>query len=137
MKGREAFTPWGRHVRDFWDHRNDENVLCLKFEDTVKDMSGTVRKIAEFLSRELSEDDVKQICEHCSIENMKKNEMTNGDHHEEYVTDPSIALNKKHGGLIYTTGGGWRVEVTDEMHALMKDEMEQYFIGSGLTFNTM
>ena len=138
MKGREPYTPWGRHVRDFWDHRNDENVLFLKFEETVNDMSGTVRKIAEFLNRELSEDDVKQICEHCSIENMKKNKMTNGDHHEEYVPGTSIAFNKNNSGLINTgTGGGWRGEVTNEMYALMKDEMEKYFTGSGLTFNTM
>ena len=138
MKGREPYTPWGRHVRDFWDHRNDENVLFLKFEDTVKDMPGTVRKIAEFLNRELSEADVKRICEHCSVENMKMNEMTNGDYRPEYVPGTSIRYNKNHGSLINTgTGGGWRGAVTDEMYALMKDEMEKYFTGSGLTFNTM
>ena len=138
MKEREPYTPWGRHVREFWNNKKDENVLFLRFEDTVKDMPGTVRRIAKFLNRELSEENVKQICEHCSIENMKKNEMTNGEYHGEYAADISVEFNANHGGLINTgAGGGWRDKVTDEMHALMQDEMEKYFAGSGLTFKNM
>ena len=135
MDGREPWTPWGRHVREFWDQRNDENVLFLKFEDTVEDMAGTVRRIAEFLGRELSEENVKKICDHCSIENMKKNEMTNGDY---FVDVADFEMAPDHGGLINSgKGGGWRDHVTDEMHALMKGEMEKYFSGSGLTFKHM
>ena len=137
LAGREPYTPWGRHVREFWDHRNDENILFLKFEDTVKDMPRTVRKIAEYLNRKLSEEDIKKICDHCSIENMKKNQMTNGDYGDDYAADTSIEYNKNHGGLINTgIGGAWRDHVTEEMNALMNEEMEKHFAGSGLTFNT-
>ena len=28
--------PWWTHVRQYWDHKNDENILFLKYEDTNK-----------------------------------------------------------------------------------------------------
>ena len=30
------YTPWTRHVREYWERRNDGNILFLKFEETVK-----------------------------------------------------------------------------------------------------
>ena len=135
MEGKEPRTPWGSHVRQYWDHKDDENILFIKFEETVQDMPGTIRKIAEFLDKELTEEDVRRICEHCSINNMKKREIEdrkNWDH----VHGTSIKTNDRHGGLINSgTGGGWRGHVTDEMRALMKAEMEKHLSGSGLTFN--
>lgn len=60
-------------------------------------MPGTVTKIADFLSRELTDEDINKICEHCSIENMKKNEMTNFAYYKQHRE-----AKEDHGGLINT-----------------------------------
>ena len=28
--------PWGRHVREYWEHRNDGNILFLQFEKLIQ-----------------------------------------------------------------------------------------------------
>ena len=71
MASQLPYTPWGRHVREFWDHKDDGNILFLKFKDTVRDMPGTVQKIARFLDRQLSDEDIDKICDHCNIGNIK------------------------------------------------------------------
>ena len=137
MQGREPWTPWGRHVREFWDHKDDKNILFLKFEDTVKDMPGAIRKVAKFLNEDLTEQDIKRICEHCSIENMKMMDIADIAG-AEYLHGTNLELGKNHGGFVNTgTGGGWRGQTTDEMCAQMKEEMEKSLAGSGLTFNTV
>ena len=134
MASRLPYTPWGRHVREFWDHKDDGNILFLKFEDTVRDMPGTVRKIARFLDRQLSDDDIDKICEHCSIGNMKKNEMTNLTYFKQHTT---LNLSETHGGHVNTgTGGAWRGRMTEEMDMLIQEMIEKHLAGSGLTFDT-
>ena len=44
-----------------------------------KDLKGTVEKLAQFLGRSLSEDDIAKVVDHCTFANMKKNPMTSPD----------------------------------------------------------
>ena len=44
----------------------------------LQDMSATVRKLSGFLGTTRTDDEISRIVEHCHIENMKKNEATNG-----------------------------------------------------------
>ncbi|XP_060603047.1 sulfotransferase 4A1-like [Ruditapes philippinarum] len=83
-------SPWAAHVREFQEHKNDENVLILKYEDIIKDKVSEVRKIASFLNRDLSADDIAKIVEYVDIENMRKNGMVNFAVQEEvWSTDKS------------------------------------------------
>lgn len=50
IKGNAYYGSWYDHVAEWWTHRNDENVLFLWYEDLLRDLSGSVRKIAAFLS---------------------------------------------------------------------------------------
>merc|ERR1719446_315419 len=34
---------------EWWNHRNDSNVLLLFYDDILEDHAGTVRRIAEFM----------------------------------------------------------------------------------------
>lgn len=50
----------------------------------AQDRPTAIRRIAEFLGRDLCDKDVERISEHCSLENMKNNEMTNFSYIEQY-----------------------------------------------------
>ena len=52
-------------------------VLLLKYEDMVKDLNGSVRRVAKFLEKDLSEDVIQRITEHTTFNNMAANKMTN------------------------------------------------------------
>lgn len=43
----------------------------------LQDINSSIRKIADFLGKSLSEADVSKIAEHCQFKNMKNNEMLN------------------------------------------------------------
>lgn len=72
-----AYTPWWRHVLDFWNQRQEDNVLFIKYEDLQKDTASVIRTIANFLGKPLTDEQVEFIKDYCSFEKMKTNDMTN------------------------------------------------------------
>jgi len=56
--------PWFLHAKG-WVEGMRSNTLFLFYEDIVKDMGGSARKIAQFMGRELSEEGEKQVVERC------------------------------------------------------------------------
>ncbi|HEX9941430.1 MAG TPA: sulfotransferase domain-containing protein [Thermoanaerobaculia bacterium] len=41
LAGRTLFGSWFKHLESWWPHRNNPNVLFLRFEDVVADLEGT------------------------------------------------------------------------------------------------
>ncbi|XP_070560853.1 sulfotransferase 1B1-like [Ptychodera flava] len=71
------YGSWFDHVLTWWQHRDDENVLFLKYEDMKKDPQGAVKSIADFLDVSLTEEAIDNIVEFCSFKKMKKNKAVN------------------------------------------------------------
>lgn len=130
VDGTALHCPWTRHVLKYWERRNDSNLLFLKYEELVKDLPNGVRKIAAFLGKSLSDDDISRICEHCSVDNMRTNNMVNLSYWRDvkYVNDnaPGGFINKGKAGV-------WKQKLTDEESKkidVMLEEVEKF----GLTF---
>ncbi|XP_078487667.1 sulfotransferase 1C2-like [Ciona intestinalis] len=60
------------HVRDWYKHKDDPNILFVMYEDLQQDFSKEVRKISDFLEVSLSNAEVDQIMKNTSIQSMKK-----------------------------------------------------------------
>lgn len=56
-----------RHCLEWWEHRNDANVLFVHFADLKKDLEGSIRRIAKFIDFPIDESKFPQIMEHCSF----------------------------------------------------------------------
>ncbi|XP_022091467.1 sulfotransferase 1A3-like isoform X1 [Acanthaster planci] len=74
-----GYGKWWEHYLYFWERRNEDHILLLRFEDMKKDLRGTVKQISEFLGKSFSDDIIDAITDHCTFANMKKNPMTNPD----------------------------------------------------------
>nr|CAI5825181.1 unnamed protein product [Callosobruchus analis] len=72
-----SYTPYWSHLMSFWQHRNQENLLFLKYEDMNKDLPSVIKRVANFLQKPLSEEQVQILYKHLSFENMKKNPAVN------------------------------------------------------------
>ncbi|CAK8692823.1 unnamed protein product [Clavelina lepadiformis] len=59
------------HIRSWYQHKDDENVLFLCFEEMKRDLQKQVRRLADFIEVSLTDDDVKKVCENSSIGHMK------------------------------------------------------------------
>ncbi len=72
LRGSGLMRQWFKHLESWWPHRQDPNVLHLRYEDMAVDLEGTVRKVARFLGVTLEEDRLGDIVEKCSFAYMKK-----------------------------------------------------------------
>ena len=65
------FIPW---MKSFWPHKNDPNVLWLRYEDMQSDLKGTGRRIVDFLGWDISQEELDKACEMSTFEHMHKYE---------------------------------------------------------------
>ncbi|CAG9770765.1 unnamed protein product [Ceutorhynchus assimilis] len=66
-----------KHYLSFWNRRHESNILILRYEDMKANTSNTIRQIAKFIGKTLSDDDIEAICKYLSFSNMQKNTACN------------------------------------------------------------
>jgi hypothetical protein len=72
--GRTQFRSWFGHIESWWPHRNDDDVLFLRYEEVTADLEGTARRVADFCGLEVREEEMPRIVERCGIEFMRRQE---------------------------------------------------------------
>lgn len=77
MAGRVSFSPYLKHVKEFWERRNEPNILFLKYEDLKANLRGEIKKVSQFLEKDLSPEQVEILARHLSCENMRSNPSIN------------------------------------------------------------
>ena len=64
------------HIQTWWELRHLPNVYFLHYADLKRDISGEIRKLADFCEIEIVEEDLQTICSNVSFEHMKANSST-------------------------------------------------------------
>jgi hypothetical protein len=77
MKGDVGYGSWFDHVLGWWAHRDDPNILFLKYEDMQKDLADSVQKIATFIGSTISEEQFQDVVKQCEFKSMKSNPQAN------------------------------------------------------------
>lgn len=103
LSGKVSYGDYFEHVLSWWEHRNDKNVLFLKYEDMKKDLHSTIVQISQFLGYNLSHDLVEKIAKKSTFTSMK----TDASVSYEWL-DPGIPFIRK--GVI----GDWKNYFTPE-----------------------
>ncbi|XP_045140194.1 sulfotransferase 1E1 isoform X1 [Echinops telfairi] len=89
MDGDVPYGSWYKHVKSWWEKRDNPNVLFLLYEDLQKDLRKEVIKLYTFLGKEPTEELVHKILNRTSFQEMKKNPTTN------YTALPEELFNHK------------------------------------------
>jgi hypothetical protein len=111
-----AWSPYWAHIKEGWAHRHDDNVLFLFYEEMNKDFPDTIRKVAKFLGKAMSEDQIEKLADWLHIKNFKNNEMVNGKQLEEIRI-----LNSNVQGFVRNgKTGGNASELTDDIKRRIK-----------------
>ncbi|XP_039254820.2 amine sulfotransferase-like [Styela clava] len=101
------------HVKGWYKHRNDKDVLLLVYEDMIKDIEKEIRRIANFLEVDLTDKEIAIIAENTSIGSMKDAAGKSGRY------EANILVNK--GGV-----GKWKnkfsVAQSEQMDKVLKAE---------------
>ena len=77
LKGDVDFGDYFDHVLSWWAHKDDDNVLILKYVDMKKDLPSTVDTIAKFIGQDISKELMEEIAHRTTFENMKKDSSAN------------------------------------------------------------
>lgn len=123
IEGNVYWNRWNDHVLGWWKHKDDPNVLFLKYEDLKKDLLSHVQLTASFLNKPLSEDVISRIAEQCSFSGMTK------DLSKYSVNEGKVCLLRK--GVV----GDWKNYFTPELNERFEKEVLSKLEGTGLEFD--
>jgi hypothetical protein len=74
FEGQTKFNSWFEHTESWWPHRNDDDVLFLRYKDIIADLEGTARRVAAFCGLAIREVEMPRIVARCSLEFMKRHQ---------------------------------------------------------------
>ena len=77
LQGEVSYGNYFDHVLSWWAHKDDDNVLILKYEDMKKDLPSAVATIAKFIGQDISKELVDEIAQKTTFANMKKDSSAN------------------------------------------------------------
>lgn len=105
------WCPYWTHINEGWTHRKQPNVLFMFYEDMNKDLPGTIRKVATFLNKSFTEEQVLKLADHLHITNFKKNPAVNCEELKRIKL-----LNSGEQSFVRSgSSDGWSAEYTPEL----------------------
>ena len=126
MKGEVGYGSWFDHVLGWWAHKDDPNVLFLKYEDMKKDLSGSVQQIAEFIGCTITKEELEAVVKQTEFGSMKSNPLANYSWEGEHQVTPFMRK-----GMV----GDWKNHFSDEESAMFDTLYTDRMKGSGLDFD--
>lgn len=73
------YAPFNDHVLDFWNIRDEPNILFLFYEDMKMNMVKVVEQAMKFLGKNYSQEQIDKLCQHLSVDSMRLNPSCNND----------------------------------------------------------
>eukprot|EP00794_Sanderia_malayensis_P009821 gene9821-10829_t len=126
------YSSYWKYTVDAWKLKDHPNVCLLFYEDMKQDLQSSIRKVAKFLGRELTDGQVESLEDHLSFKSMKQISVAVEDEKklEMYVESAKKDQHFFRKGEV----GDWKNHFTEEMNKIMDAEIEKHFKGIGLEF---
>ncbi|GAB0093897.1 hypothetical protein DMENIID0001_090880 [Sergentomyia squamirostris] len=72
-----TFSPYHAHIIDFWNMRDEENILFLTYEDMKANHPSVIEKTAKFFGKKFTKEEVDTLADHLSFAKFSKNPALN------------------------------------------------------------
>jgi len=107
---------------EWWNQRNQSNILVIFYEELLLNIYDNVRKIANFLGETLTNEELDQIIHNSSFSKMFSNPKINIKFDED-----TVFIRK---GII----GDWKNHLSEEQNKILEKMISDKFDGTGLKF---
>ena len=129
LSGQVYYGNYLDNVLSWWEHRDDDNVLFLKYEDMKRDIKSAIVRIASFIGKDLTEEEVDTVIKKSSFSNMKNNPTTNYEHRPKEWKHPEGTPFMRKGVV-----GGWKDLLTPEQSGQFDAFFTHKLKAAGLEF---
>lgn len=126
IQGELIYGDYFDHVLSWWAHKDDDNVLFLKYEDMKKNLPSAVAQRAKFIGQDVSKELVDEISHRTIFENMKEDSTAN------YEWMSSSHRSNQNPYLRKGKIGGWKNYFTSEQSARLDAIYERRLKAAGL-----
>ncbi|XP_078578813.1 sulfotransferase 1A3-like [Branchiostoma floridae x Branchiostoma japonicum] len=117
IHGEVSRGAWHEHVLGWWQHKDDSNVLFLRYEDIQKNTRKQVEKVSEFLQWHVTPEVIDKVVEHSKFSKMATNPATN-----------KVEGKEVKAGIFDTSRGTFlRKGVVGDWTSHFSDEQSQWF----------
>ncbi|KAF5289174.1 hypothetical protein FQR65_LT02064 [Abscondita terminalis] len=123
------FSPFWKHLLGLWEQRHRPNIIFIKFNQMKSDLTGTIRDLAAFLGKNLSNEDISKLCKHLSFDNLKTSKGYNMEHLKD-VQETGINPFVRKGNV-----GDHRNCMSPKVIEAFKKQRKQFLYGTGITFD--
>ncbi|KAG6800257.1 estrogen sulfotransferase [Apis mellifera caucasica] len=124
-------TPWSpywEHLKEAWTHRNHPNVLFMFYEEMQYDFSKAIKKIAKFLGKDYTEEEIKKVEDYLNIKNFRNNPMVNLSELKKCDIITSGTFVRK------GQSNGWKDMFSEELNAKANKWIEENLKGNNFSF---
>ena len=111
LRGDVAYGCYWHNVLSYWQLRHRANVLLLTYEEMHAELPAVVLKVAAFLGKELTAQQVADIAEHCDFQQMRRNPATNASQMPKVAGETDFMRKGK--------VGDWRNYLSEEQNRRM------------------
>ncbi|XP_039973961.1 amine sulfotransferase-like isoform X2 [Xiphias gladius] len=107
LRGDVFGCSWFDHVKTWYSHKDDMNMLFITYEEMIQDLPSAVERISLFLGKELTDEQLANVVKHSTFNNMQKIPQAN------YEQIPDSMLNHHQGRFMRKgTIGDWKNHFT-------------------------
>nr|CAH0104486.1 unnamed protein product [Daphnia galeata] len=125
------WTPYFPTVLEAWAKRDHPNLLYLFYEDMKKDLPTEIKKMAAFLNKTLTEEQIEKLVDHVQIDKFAKNDSVN------MAREIQAGLSNE-GQTFIRKGetGGWKKHFSPEVNRKVDEWIAKNLEGTDLKFVT-
>lgn len=131
MDDEVVYAPFFPHILDAWSKRHHPNMHFMFFEDMKRDLRGEILKVATFLGKSLSDEQLEKLAEHLHFDNFQKNESVNNESGKK-----TGAMNEDGHFIRKGKTGDWKNHFSPELNKRIDKWIETNLVGTDLTFVT-
>ncbi|XP_046448178.1 sulfotransferase 1B1-like isoform X1 [Daphnia pulex] len=126
-----VYAPFFPHILDAWSKRHHPNMHFMFYEDMKKDLRGEIEKVATFLGKSYSDEQLGKLTEHLKFENFQKNESVNSESGKKFG-----AMNEDGRFIRNGKTGDWKNHFSPELNSRIDEWIEKNLAGTDLKFVT-